>query len=247
MQAPLPLPETDVPLRRVLLSGASGLVGSRLLERLLAPGAGFQVVAPTRSPLALRSPRLENPVYEGPTAERRSDSGLRKTLSGFRAEAWICALGTTMAKAGNQAAFVAVDRDLVLKFAALARALGARHAILVSSAGANPRSGNFYLRVKAEAERGLAEQNFPRVDILRPGLLLGERTERRPLERFGQVLAPLYNPLLLGPLARFRAIEAEVVADAAMHCLEAGGSGWFVHEYRAMRAAAEARRPGRGG
>lgn len=238
MQARLPLPETDAQSLRVLLTGASGLVGGHVLRRLLTSGEPFDVVAPTRTPLTVQSPRLRNVVYDSSTAERRSDSGLRRSLAGLKADVWICALGTTMGKAGNQAAFVAVDRDLVLKFAALSRALGARHAILVSSVGANAKSGSFYLRVKAEAERGLAEQNFPRVDILRPGLLLGERGERRRGEAFAQCLAPLYNPLLLGPLSRFRAIEASRVAEAAVNLARAGGSGWFVHEYAGIRDAA---------
>jgi uncharacterized protein YbjT (DUF2867 family) len=238
MQASLPLPETDANTRRVLLSGATGLVGGDVLARLLAPGEPFEVVAPTRSPLGIKSARLKNPVYADAAAERRGDSGLRRSLAGLKADLWICALGTTMGKAGNQAAFVAVDRDLVLKFAGLARALGAKHAILVSSVGANAKSGSFYLRVKAEAERGLAEQNFPRVDILRPGLLLGERGEHRPGEQLAQRLAPLYNPLLLGPLSRYRAIEASVVAKAAVQLARDGGSGWFVHEYAGIRDAA---------
>ena len=238
MQARLPLPETDAQTRRVLLTGASGLVGGEVLKRLLASGEPFEVVAPTRTPLALHSPRLRNIVYDSSTAERRADSGLRRSLSGLKADIWICTLGTTIRKAGNQAAFVAVDRDLVLKFAALSRALGARHAILVSSVGASAKSGSFYLRVKAEAERGLAEQNFPRVDILRPGLLLGERGERRPGEAFAQRLAPLYNPLLVGPLARFRAIEASTVAEAAVNLSRGAGSGWFIHEHRSLRKLA---------
>ncbi len=236
MQTRLPLPETDAQTKRVLLTGASGLVGGEVLQRLLSPGEPFEVVAPTRKPLAVTSPRLRNIVYNADTAERRSDSGLRRSLAGLQAEVWICALGTTIGKAGNQAAFAAVDRDLVLKFASLARAMGARQAILVSSVGANAKSGSFYLRVKAEAERGLAEQNFPRVDILRPGLLLGERDEHRAGERFAQRLAPLFNALLLGPLARYRAIDAGMVAEAVVKLCREGGSGWFVHEFTAIRA-----------
>ena len=241
MQARLPLPEIDAQTKRVLLTGASGLVGGEVLKRLLTPGEPFEIVAPTRVPLAVQSPRLKNVVYDSSTAERRTDSGLRRSLAGFQSEVWICALGTTMGKAGNQAAFVAVDRDLVLKFASLARFLGARHAILVSSVGASAKSGSFYLRIKAEAERGLAEQNFPRVDILRPGLLLGERGERRRAERAAQVTAPLWNPLLVGPLSRFRAIEASAVGAAAVNLARGGGSGWFVHEYAGIREAAKSR------
>lgn len=242
MQVRLPLLELDVDPRRILLSGATGLVGGEVLKRLLAPDEPFHIIAPTRTPLPERSPRLLNPTYDSSSAERRSDSGLRRSLAGMKADVWICALGTTMAKAGNQAAFVAVDRDLVLKFASVARAIGARHAILVSSVGANPKSGSFYLRIKAEAERGLAEQNFPRVDILRPGLLLGERSEERRAEGIAQRFAPLLNPLMLGPLSRYRAIQAGTVAEAAVNLARGNGSGWFVHEYASMREAAT-RRP----
>ncbi len=238
MQADLPLREPTAPGLRVLLSGASGLVGGKVLKRLLAAGGDADVIAPTRSPLAVSSPRLRNPVFDGTKASRAGDGSLKRLLAGGRGDVWVCALGTTMAKAGNQAAFVAIDRDLVLKFAGIARHLGARHAILVSSVGANPRSGSFYLRVKAEAERGLAEQNFPRVDILRPGLLLGDRGESRPFEQMARVLAPVYNPQLVGPLSRYRAIPAATVADAVVARARGGGNGWYVHEFNAIKRAA---------
>ena len=153
MQARLPLPETDAQTQRVLLTGASGLVGGAVLKRLLAPGEPFEVVAPTRAALPMASPRLRNIVYDSSTAERRTDSGLRRSLAGLKADIWVCALGTTMGKAGNQAAFVAVDRDLVLKFASLSRALGARHAILVSSVGANAKSGNCHEIAGSSSQR----------------------------------------------------------------------------------------------
>lgn len=238
MQAALPLPEPTAAGPRVLLSGASGLVGGEVLRRLLGNGSGSEVIAPTRNPLGMSSPRLHNPVFDGTTALRPRDGSLKRLLSGYRPDIWVCALGTTMAKAGNQAAFVAIDRDLVLKFAGIARHLGARHAILVSSVGAHAKSGSFYLRVKAEAERGLAEQNFPRVDILRPGLLLGDRGESRPAEQVARFLAPVYNPLLLGPLSRYRAIPAATVADAVVALARGGGNGWYVHEFAGIARTA---------
>jgi len=222
---------------RVLLCGASGLVGERVLQGLLDAGLG--VLAPTRRPLARSEEGLANPVFDSDRVLRSGDRSLDKLLRGERADVWICALGTTRARAGTPAAFAAIDRDLVLRFAGTARRIGVRHAILVSSVGAHPRAGSFYLRVKAEAERGLVEQNFPRVDILRPGLLLGERGERRPGEHFAQRLAPLYNPLLVGPLSRYRAIEASEVARAAVQLARDGGSGWFVHEYAGIRDTAK--------
>lgn len=223
---------------RVLLCGASGLVGGQVLQGLL--DTGLAVLAPTRRPLARSDEGLTNPVFDTEHALRPGDRSLDNLLRGERASVWICALGTTRARAGSSAAFAAIDRDLVLRFAGVARRIGVRHAILVSSVGAHPRAG-FYLRIKAEAERGLAEQNFPRVDLLRPGLLLGERRERRPAEAVGKVLATALRPLLLGPLERYRAIEAAHVAAAAVALARTGGSGWFVHHYTAMEHLANRR------
>lgn len=234
MQSALPLTERSLPPTRVLLSGGSGLVGRAVLDRLLATGESFEVVAPSRRPLPQSSRRLRNPLFDPAKRVRESDAEFRRLLGEAPPEVWICALGTTRAAAGHAAGFAAIDRDLVLRFAALARRTGARQAILVSSVGAHPNAGSFYLRVKAEAERGLAELNFPRVDLLRPSLLLGQRRESRRLEQLAQRLAPLVNPVLLGPLRRYRAIPAEFVAAASVALARSGGSGWYVHEYDAL-------------
>lgn len=218
--------------RAVLLAGATGLVGGRVLEGLLARADGPLVVAPVRRPLATAHPRLRTLVGAWDAA------AIAGALDGASLDAYACCLGTTIRQAGSREAFLAVDRDLVLSLGETARALGARQALLVSSVGASAQSGNFYLRVKGEAERGLAGQGFERVDCLRPGLLLGERSERRRAEGLGQRLAPLANPLMRGPLRRYRAIGADVVAGALVALAGREAAGRFVHEYDALVALA---------
>lgn len=214
--------------RAVLLAGATGLVGGRVLARLLAQAGGARVLALVRRPLAQSHPRLHTLVGAW-------DAGaIGAALDGAQLDAYACCLGTTIRQAGSREAFLAVDRDLVLSLGETARALGARQALLVSSVGASAQSGNFYLRVKGEAERGLAGLGFERVDCLRPGLLLGERSERRRAEGLGQKLAPLSNPLMRGPLRRYRAIGADVVAGAMVSLIGRPEPGRFVHEYDAM-------------
>ena len=111
--------------------------------------------------------------------------------------------------------------------------------VTVSSVGADARARAFYLRVKGEMEEALAALGFDRVDALRPGLLLGPRGgERRPGERLGILLSPLVNPWLVGPLDRYRAIPADIVATAAAACLQQTAPGRFVHENAAVRALA---------
>lgn len=222
----------------VLLAGATGLVGGLVLRELLAdPGFAGRIVAPVRRPLGLNDVRLltVTPDFAKPSADTQVDAALEQAPA---LSSYICCLGTTIKTAGSREAFIAVDRELVLRLARVAFAHGARHAILVSSAGASRQSANFYLRVKGEVEDALADIGFERIDILRPGLLLGERKERRTGEAIAQVLAPLANPLLLGKLRRYRAVEAQDVACAIARLAGMTVPGQFVHEHDSIMALA---------
>ena len=229
----------------MLFVGATGLIGSQALPSLLqqASAGGFRVHAATRRELPLQHAQLN--VIQVALGRPDALISIREKLDqdGVELRTFVCALGTTLRTAGSRAAFAAVDRDLVLGLAALARDYGARHAIVVSSVGASARAGNFYLRVKGEMEAGLAESGFDRVDLLHPGLLLGDRgNERRPGERIAQALAPIFNPLLLGPLAQFGAIEAGLVADAVVALTAESASGltrWRNRELRQLAVGSQ--------
>jgi len=145
-----------------------------------------------------------------------------------------CALGTTIAQAGSQAAFRAVDLDAVLAFARAARAAGATGFGLVSAAGADARSPVFYNRTKGEAEQALIAQGWPRLVIARPSLLLGDRDALaqapRRAERWAQALMPGLGRLLPAGL---RPIPAERVARALVATLlREGGAGteWLAND-----------------
>jgi len=208
---------------RVAMIGATGLVGSLAAPRLLAQGC--RVDALLRRPSGLAHPGWREhvaPPDEWPAI-----------VAALGPEAAVSALGTTMRKAGSEAAFRAVDLDMVVAFARAAAAAGARHMITVSSVGADPKSPNFYLRIKGEMETALAALGFERLDIFRPGLLRGPRGgERRLGERIGIALSPLVNPFLRGPLDRFAAIDADLVAAAIAAALRRSGGGVRRHGNR---------------
>lgn len=212
----------------VLLAGATGLIGGLALPQLLQRAAreDWQIVAPVRRALGLKHPRLRCVVGDPGTADGLAAIESALSGQGARVTSFACGLGSTLRAAGSQAAFAAVDRDLVLALAGIARRRGARQAIVVSSVGAAAGSSNFYLRVKGDMEAGIEALGFECVDFLQPGLLLGERSgQKRPGERIGQILAPLYNPLLRGPLSRYRAVAANAVANALVERVGQPGSG----------------------
>lgn len=220
----------------VLLAGASGMVGGLVLRELLRDSRfKGRLIAPTRRGLPIEDSRLLAPMVDFKSAESAQTIQRATDLADGRIDAYVCCLGSTIKAAGSREAFIAVDRELVLELARLARAAGARHAILVSSAGASRQSGNFYLRVKGEVEDAMEMQGFQRLDLLQPGLLLGPREQRRPAEALFQRLAPLANVLMAGRLRPYRAVPADSLARAIVRLVATGGQGIFTHTYDAIR------------
>jgi len=212
----------------LLISGASGLVGKIALWAALDDPRVDRVLSLGRRPLPIQHPKLEQRVVDFATPLPALEP----------MDAALCALGTTIRAAGSQAAFRAVDHDAVLSFAAAARQAGAQRFAIVTSVGANAASGNFYLSVKGETERDLAALGFPCLVVLRPGLILGPRAARRPMERMAQIISPAIDLLLQGPLRRYRSIAAQQVGHALLQmALTAKES--VVLEHDAIKRAAE--------
>jgi uncharacterized protein YbjT (DUF2867 family) len=219
-----------------LLAGASGLVGGWALDALLGAPETKRVVAVSRRPLPRQHPRLANRIVQF--------EHLESQLKGARCDVALCALGTTLRKAGSQQAFRAVDFDCVLAFARAALAANARRLVVISSIGANPASRSFYLRVKGEMEAALQELRFESLDILQPSLLLSTRRELRPLELGAALLMPLVNPLLRGNWLAYRGISARTVGQAMLGATRLGRRGLQRYTYEGIQALARAARAG---
>ncbi len=222
--------------RRILLVGATGLIGRTIIAR---------------------SPDLADITLQGVARREISfPEGVRMELVLAESEAWpdiisqlvpdavISALGTTHKKAGSQEGFREVDHDLVLEVGRAAKDAGVKNFVHISSVGADPFSRNPYLRVKGETERDLKALKLRRLDILRPSLLRGKRqNDLRPMEKLGQLSAPVGNLFLRGSKVKYRSIKAIDVADAALAFANAKAGGQFIHEYEAlMRMTREFRR-----
>ena len=218
---------------RIVLVGATGLIGGKVMEACV----GREDVR--LSAIARREAQLPKGIRMELFVAQPAKWG--EVVEAIKPRAMICALGTTWKKSGeDEAAFRAVDQDLVLSVAEAAKAQGVERFVHVSSVGAAIASKNFYLRVKGEVERDLTKLRFDRLDILRPGLLRGKRdNDRRPGERIGIAAAPFVNLMLHGGFRQYRAIRAETVADAALALARRSARGRFIHDNDAILRAAK--------
>jgi uncharacterized protein YbjT (DUF2867 family) len=207
----------------LLLVGATGLVGAAVIAATASHPEVRLAALARREAVLPPGARLEMLVAD--------PADWAAAIARARPDVVAIALGTTIAaQGGDRQAFRRVDHDLVLDVARAARAAGTRQVILVSSVGADPAARNFYLSVKGETEAALGRLNFPRLDILRPGLLRGRREGApRPAERLGQIVAPLVDPLLLGRWSVFRSVHARDVAGAILALAGAAALGRHVH------------------
>ena len=189
--------------KSALVLGATGVVGRELVRELCESPGYDEVEAWTRREIGFCHPKLRAQVID---FEGISDIAPHKFDEIF------CALGTTMKQAGAREAFLRVDVDYVYAAVKWGKAAGARRFVLVSSSGANEGSLSFYLRAKRQIERSVSELGFDSLQIVRPPIILGERSDARPLERFAAAVFKLLPACVLGkfrPLSGASSVRCE--------------------------------------
>lgn len=220
---------------RICLVGATGLIGTALIEACVGR-RDVKLVAVSRREASLpKGARME--VLLAPV------EGWGDAIAAASPDVLVIALGTTWAKAGkDEAAFRAVDQQLVLDCARWGLAAGAKQLIMVSSVRSDRNAKGLYLRVKGETEEALGKLGYPRLDVLRPSLLIGQRKEFRLLERVAQILAPIADFFLRGKNLRYRSIHSEVLAQTTIALTKQKARGRFTYEHedflRAIRRVA---------
>ena len=194
--------------RKALVLGATGLIGSHLLELLLQDKLYSTVRIFVRKPIQLQHAKLEQITVDY--------DKLQQHINAFKVDDIFCCLGTTIKKAGSQEAFYKVDATYPYEAARLGRQQGARQYLLVTSMGANKDSSIFYNRVKGEVEDLITGLQFPSFHIFHPSLLLGERDESRTGEAIAQKVMPALSALMIGGLKKYKPIEGYKVAKAML-------------------------------
>ncbi|WP_390287886.1 NAD-dependent epimerase/dehydratase family protein [Ureibacillus sp. GCM10028918] len=192
-------------MRSAIVVGGTGLVGSKLVKLLCDSEEYVSVTVIARRKLAFEHPKLNVKI--------RSFNQIEETDIEVAHEIFCC-LGTTIKKAGSREEFEKVDVEYPLQIASLAKKCGIMHFIIISAMGANEKSGVYYNRVKGKLEKELIALQLPQVSIVRPSLLVGDRNEFRLGEKVGEWVLNVLNPLLIGPMKKYRSIKATQLALA---------------------------------
>lgn len=195
-------------LRTAWVAGANGLTGSALVRLMLRSRDYGRVEALTRRPLPVEHQRLVNRVlkYEEMTAR----------LAGARCDDAFCCLGATGGPRADPVLLRQVDLDLAVAFARAARASGASRLVVLSAASAAPDAPHGFRRIKGELQAALRELKFSALDILQPGVVLGERPGSGVVDTLRQAVAPLVNVALVGRLQDARWITGADLAAAML-------------------------------
>ncbi|HEX8332397.1 MAG TPA: NAD(P)H-binding protein [Segetibacter sp.] len=208
-----------------LVLGATGLIGSNLVELLLADDTYEKVSVLVRKEYKLNHPRLEVKIVNFNNIKDFEE----KIGNG---NSIFCCIGTTMKKVnGDKAAYKKIDYDIAVNAAQLGLAGGYTKYLLVSSISANANSKNFYLQLKGKVENTITTFSYRSIHVFQPSFLLGKRSEFRFGEMLGKGVMRALSLGLYGSLKKYRAIDATTVAKAMIAASKRDEAGNKVYTY----------------
>jgi len=190
--------------KTAIVFGATGLVGSELLNNLIKDIRYRAIKVFVRRELDIEHIKIIENIVNVEKPEEYKD-----LIKGD--DLFIC-LGTTIRKAGSVERMKDIDHHLPVKIAKAALLNGVRTIAVVSSIGANQGARNYYYRIKGNMEKDLSSLDFERIVILRPSILLGKRDEFRLFESIGKGFIKAFGFLLNGKNRKYRGIYAVDVA-----------------------------------
>ena len=193
-------------MKTALLFGASGLVGSHVLNQLISNNSYSKIKLFVRTTINISDPKIEIIQTDFKNLENH-----REDIKGD--DCFFC-IGTTKKNSPDKNEYKRVELEVPKQVAQIAKSNLVNSFVFVSSGYADPKSSGDYLKFKGEVEEELKRLDFPKLGIMRPSFLLGDRKEKRVGEKIGIFVFKLLSPLLLGPLKKMKPIHSETVAKA---------------------------------
>jgi uncharacterized protein YbjT (DUF2867 family) len=211
--------------KTVTLIGATGLIGTHLLALLQDDPAFGNIKVIVRRPVSISHPKVR--II---TIDFTDETAFRSAIAG--SDAVFVTVGTTQKKVkGDLAAYRKVDYDIPVNAARWCAETGCPVFLLVSSVGANSKSGNFYIKLKGEVEDVVQSMRLPSVHIFRPSILIGKRNESRPAETIAQGMSKGVS--FLFP-SKYKPIKARDVARAMIAASGKNKPGFHVYHHKEM-------------
>ncbi|MDA9890101.1 NAD(P)H-binding protein [Candidatus Pelagibacter sp.] len=193
-------------MKTALLFGVSGLVGSHLLNQLIKDTNYSKIKLFVRSVTEIIDPKVE--------IIKIDFNNLQNHKEDVKGDDCFFCIGTTKKNSSDKDEYRRVELDIPKEIAKIAKLNLVNSFIFVSAIYANPNSSGDYVRFKGLVEEELKRLNFPKLALMRPSFLMGDRKEKRVGEKIGIFVFKLLSPLLLGPIKKMRPIHSETVAKA---------------------------------
>ena len=193
-------------MKTALLFGASGLVGSHLLNQLIKDTNYSKIKLFVRSVTEIIDPKVE--------IIKTDFNNLQNHKEDVKGDDCFFCIGTTKQNSSDKDEYRRVELDIPKEIAKIAKLNLVNSFIFVSAIYANPNSSGDYVRFKGLVEEELKRLNFPKLALMRPSFLMGDRKAKRVGEKIGIFVFKLLSPLLLGPIKKMRPIHSETVAKA---------------------------------
>jgi uncharacterized protein YbjT (DUF2867 family) len=206
---------------KAILAGATGLIGSELLNILLTEPDYDQILVVARKSTGITHPKLKELIIN---FDRVDDYATE-----IAGHALFSCLGTTLNKTPDKKLYHKIDHDYPVRLAQLAAQNGVEQYHLVSSIGANSQSSNYYTRFKGETEEDVKLAGVKSVHIYQPSFITGDRKEFRPMEKIFIGLSFVFDPLLVGSMKKYKSIAAKTIARAMFNQSIKNSEGVFVY------------------
>jgi uncharacterized protein YbjT (DUF2867 family) len=206
---------------KAVIVGASGLIGSNLLNILLEAAEYNEVLVVVRRELPLQHKKLIQLIVDFDTLDKHAEA--------INGHAIFSCLGTTNKQTPDKDQYRKIDHDYALQLAQFAKQNGVKQFHVVTSLGANKNSSTFYLKLKGELENELQSLGLSTLHIYQPAMLMGERKRNHILENIVTGLFKVIDPLLVGGLKKYRSIPGKIVAQAMYKKSLDDAQGTFIH------------------
>ena len=196
-------------MKTALVFGASGLVGSQLVNLLIKSSDHSKIKLFVRSPIKFDSSKVQ--------VIQTDFHNLSNYINDIKGDDCFFCIGTTKKNSPDKNEYKRIELEIPKEIGQISKLNLVKSFSFVSSGYANPKHSGDYLRYKGLVEEELKRLQFDKLGILRPSFLIGERKENRIGEKIGILIFKILSPIFIGPLKKMKPIQANIVAKAMLN------------------------------